>query len=130
MRTTGAMSVSFFSTLGILISKVAVICIAHLSVAPGDRIAQLVLEKISTPEVIEVEDLDNTDRVILPPHPPNLMGEGCRRLWIHRGVIKRISEETQNDVVVTCTIFKTSCTLNSHHGERLNIDPAWVLIRV
>lgn len=28
----------------------------------GDRIAQLILEKISTPEVIEVEDLDETER--------------------------------------------------------------------
>lgn len=28
----------------------------------GDRIAQLVLEKISTPEVVEVESLDETDR--------------------------------------------------------------------
>eukprot|EP01091_Cochliopodium_minus_P008620 TRINITY_DN1984_c0_g3_i1.p1 TRINITY_DN1984_c0_g3~~TRINITY_DN1984_c0_g3_i1.p1 ORF type:complete len:149 (-),score=42.59 TRINITY_DN1984_c0_g3_i1:32-478(-) len=28
----------------------------------GDRIAQLILEKISTPEVVEVEDLDSTER--------------------------------------------------------------------
>lgn len=32
------------------------------TVKKGDRIAQLVLEKISTPEVIEVEDLDSTER--------------------------------------------------------------------
>ena len=28
----------------------------------GDRIAQLIIEKISTPEVVEVEDLDSTER--------------------------------------------------------------------
>jgi len=28
----------------------------------GDRVAQLVLERISTPEVVEVEDLDDTER--------------------------------------------------------------------
>ena len=32
------------------------------AVNKGDRIAQLVLEKIATPEVVEVEDLDATDR--------------------------------------------------------------------
>ena len=33
-----------------------------LAVSKGDRVAQLVLEKIATPEVIEVYDLDNTER--------------------------------------------------------------------
>lgn len=32
------------------------------AVAKGDRIAQLILEKISTPEIVEVDDLDATDR--------------------------------------------------------------------
>lgn len=32
------------------------------SVKRGDRIAQLILEKICTPEVIEVEELDATAR--------------------------------------------------------------------
>ena len=32
------------------------------SVSKGDRVAQLVLEKIATPEVVEVEDLDSSDR--------------------------------------------------------------------
>jgi len=31
-------------------------------VKPGDRIAQLILERIETPEVMEVEDLDATVR--------------------------------------------------------------------
>lgn len=31
-------------------------------VKAGDRIAQLILEKIVTPEVLEVEDLDSTAR--------------------------------------------------------------------
>ncbi|KAI9258216.1 dUTPase-like protein [Phascolomyces articulosus] len=31
-------------------------------VKQGDRVAQLVLERIYTPEVVEVEDLDETDR--------------------------------------------------------------------
>ncbi|KAJ4964846.1 hypothetical protein NE237_016695 [Protea cynaroides] len=31
-------------------------------VKPGDRIAQLIIEKIITPEVLEVEDLDSTVR--------------------------------------------------------------------
>lgn len=28
----------------------------------GDRVAQLILERIITPEVVEVESLDDTDR--------------------------------------------------------------------
>ena len=32
------------------------------AVSKGDRVAQLVLEKIATPEVVEVYDLDNTER--------------------------------------------------------------------
>ena len=32
------------------------------AVCKGDRVAQLVLEKIATPEVVEVEDLDATER--------------------------------------------------------------------
>ena len=32
------------------------------AVNKGDRVAQLVLEKIATPEVVEVEDLDSSDR--------------------------------------------------------------------
>jgi dUTP pyrophosphatase len=35
---------------------------ADFEVKRGDRIAQLVLERISTPEVIEVESLDDTVR--------------------------------------------------------------------
>ena len=31
-------------------------------VKPGDRIAQLIIEKIITPEVLEVDDLDSTVR--------------------------------------------------------------------
>lgn len=31
-------------------------------VNPGDRVAQLLLEKIITPQVVEVTDLDSTDR--------------------------------------------------------------------
>lgn len=35
---------------------------ADFEVKPGDRIAQLIIEKISTPEVVEVDDLDPTKR--------------------------------------------------------------------
>lgn len=35
---------------------------ADFEVKMGDRIAQLILEKIVTPEVLEVEDLDSTLR--------------------------------------------------------------------
>ena len=35
---------------------------ADFEVKRGDRIAQLVLEQISTPEVVEVESLDDTVR--------------------------------------------------------------------
>ena len=35
---------------------------ANFSVAEGDRIAQLVLEKIYTPPVVEVESLNETER--------------------------------------------------------------------
>lgn len=31
-------------------------------VARGDRIAQLILERISTPDVVEVDDLEATER--------------------------------------------------------------------
>ena len=31
-------------------------------IKPGDRIAQLIIEKISTPDVVEVDDLDETAR--------------------------------------------------------------------
>jgi dUTP pyrophosphatase len=34
----------------------------EFKIKQGDRIAQLILEKISTPPVVEVEDLDKTDR--------------------------------------------------------------------
>jgi dUTP pyrophosphatase len=33
-----------------------------LAVKKGDRIAQLVLERIATPEVVEVQELDNSER--------------------------------------------------------------------
>ncbi len=33
-----------------------------IAVKQGDRIAQLILERIATPDVVEVEDLDSTDR--------------------------------------------------------------------
>jgi dUTP pyrophosphatase len=33
-----------------------------ISVKKGDRVAQLILEKITTPPVVEVEDLDDTSR--------------------------------------------------------------------
>lgn len=33
-----------------------------LAVRKGDRVAQLILERIVTPEVVEVEDLDDTER--------------------------------------------------------------------
>ncbi len=33
-----------------------------LTVKRGDRVAQLILERIITPQVVEVEDLDATDR--------------------------------------------------------------------
>ena len=32
------------------------------SVKVGDRVAQLILEKIETPDVVEVTDLDETER--------------------------------------------------------------------
>ena len=32
------------------------------AVKAGDRVAQLILERIATPEVLEVEDLDDTAR--------------------------------------------------------------------
>ncbi len=31
-------------------------------IKPGDRIAQLIIEKIGTPTVVQVDDLDDTDR--------------------------------------------------------------------
>jgi dUTP pyrophosphatase len=34
----------------------------HFVVREGDRIAQLIIERIATPEVVEVEDLDATFR--------------------------------------------------------------------
>ena len=34
----------------------------EFKIASGDRVAQLILERISTPEVVEVEDLDETER--------------------------------------------------------------------
>lgn len=34
------------------------------SIKRGERIAQLIIEKISTPDVLEVDDLDNTERGI------------------------------------------------------------------
>lgn len=36
--------------------------VACLQVRAGDRIAQLILEQISTPSVVEVDSLDDTDR--------------------------------------------------------------------
>jgi dUTP pyrophosphatase len=33
-----------------------------IAVKKGDRVAQLILERIATPEVVEVEDLDQTER--------------------------------------------------------------------
>jgi len=36
--------------------------ISASAVSKGDRVAQLVLEKISTPDVVEVDDLDSTAR--------------------------------------------------------------------
>jgi dUTP pyrophosphatase len=33
-----------------------------LAVKAGDRVAQMILERISTPEVVEVDDLDDTTR--------------------------------------------------------------------
>lgn len=36
-------------------------CLVH-AVRKGDRIAQLILERITTPEVEEVQDLDETVR--------------------------------------------------------------------
>mmetsp|Transcript_419 Transcript_419/g.1251 ORF Transcript_419/g.1251 Transcript_419/m.1251 type:complete len:141 (-) Transcript_419:530-952(-) len=36
--------------------------VADVSVKSGDRIAQLIIEKISTPEVVEVQNLENTLR--------------------------------------------------------------------
>lgn len=35
---------------------------ADFEVQPGDRIAQFILERIYTPEVVEVDDLDATAR--------------------------------------------------------------------
>lgn len=34
----------------------------HRTVRRGDRVAQLILERIATPEVVEVESLDETTR--------------------------------------------------------------------
>jgi dUTP pyrophosphatase len=34
----------------------------HRAVKQGDRIAQLILERIMTPKVQEVQELDDTDR--------------------------------------------------------------------
>ncbi len=34
----------------------------NLEIAHGDRVAQLIIEKIATPEVVEVPDLDQTGR--------------------------------------------------------------------
>jgi dUTP pyrophosphatase len=35
---------------------------SHPAVKRGDRVAQLILERIATPEVVEVESLDGTVR--------------------------------------------------------------------
>ena len=35
---------------------------AWVAVKRGDRVAQLILERIATPEVVEVESLDDTQR--------------------------------------------------------------------
>ena len=35
---------------------------ADFAVSKGDRVAQLILERILTPDVVEVEDLDDTTR--------------------------------------------------------------------
>ena len=35
---------------------------ADFAVAKGDRVAQLILERILTPDVVEVDDLDDTAR--------------------------------------------------------------------
>lgn len=37
-------------------------CLVTATVNEGDRIAQLIIEKISTPEVVEVDSLDETLR--------------------------------------------------------------------
>ena len=54
----------------------------EFEVKAGDRVAQLILEKIATPEVVAVDDLDATDRqaggfgstgvaaAVKPPSPP------------------------------------------------------------
>ena len=51
------------------------------AVTRGDRVAQLVLERIATPEVVQVDDLDDSERgaggfgstgvATKPPSPPN-----------------------------------------------------------
>lgn len=54
----------FFLSVGFGVSS---LCFIYSSLLPftvkvGDRVAQLILEKIETPEVVEVADLDDTER--------------------------------------------------------------------
>ncbi|RUS23258.1 hypothetical protein BC937DRAFT_89728 [Endogone sp. FLAS-F59071] len=59
---------ALFSTAGFLNTQVSQAPAhgAHANKQPslkaGERIAQLILERIYTPEVVEVEDLEDTDR--------------------------------------------------------------------
>lgn len=71
MRTTEDPSESSFSTLAPRHSKFDLPLFHRLlpypthyffQVKKGDRIAQLLLEKIITPPVLEVDDLDSTER--------------------------------------------------------------------
>lgn len=59
MPTIAVCLVSCCSTLGPRTSSVRLLSNA---VHAGDRIAQLIIEKISTPEIEEVDSLEDTDR--------------------------------------------------------------------
>jgi dUTPase len=67
MRTIEEASVLFYLIIPKRISIVSFLFnrLLHLNfvqVSKGNRIAQLILERISTPEVVEVDNLDSTTR--------------------------------------------------------------------
>lgn len=55
----GVIDVDYRGTVGVILFNHSDV---EFKVAAGDRVAQLILEHIYTPEVVEVEDLDETER--------------------------------------------------------------------
>lgn len=55
----GVIDVDYRGTVGVILFNHSDV---EFKIAAGDRVAQLILEHIYTPEVVEVEDLDETER--------------------------------------------------------------------